>query len=104
MSKPLVVLIPHQLGREGARRRLEAGVGELKARFGDKLAGIDEAWAGDHLDVVVKALGQTIAAGLDVGDDHVKVEVQLPWMLAMIARKAQALIQKEGTLLLDKKR
>lgn len=103
MSKPLVVLVPHQLGREGARRRLEEGVGQLKAKFGDKLAGIDERWAGDRLDVVVRALGQSVAAGLDVAEDHVKVEVQLPWMLAMIAGKAKSLIQKEGRLLLGKK-
>ena len=104
MSKPLVVLIPHQLGREGARRRLVDGVDQLKSKFGDKVTSVDERWVGDHLDVAVKALGQSVAAGLDVEEDHVKVEVQLPWMLAMIAEKAKSYIQKEGTLLLEKKK
>jgi hypothetical protein len=29
--------------------------------------------------------------------------VQLPWLLAMVAEKAKALIQKQGTLMLEKK-
>ncbi len=104
MSKPLVVVIPHQLGRDGARHRLEAGIGSLKAKFGDKVTSIDERWTGDHLDVDVKALGQSVSGGLDVAEDHVRVEVQLPWMLAMIAEKAKGYIEKEGQLLLEKRK
>ena len=103
MSKPLVVTIPHQLGREGARRRLETGLGAIKTKFGDKVTSVDETWTGDRLDVRVGALGQRADATLDVADDHVRVEVQLPWMLAMIAEKAKGFIRKEGQLLLAKK-
>lgn len=103
MSKPLIVEIPHQLGREEARRRLQTGLGQLKTKFGDKFTAIDEAWSGDHLDLSIKAMGQAISAGLDVEGDRVRLEVQLPWMLAMIAEKAKGFIQKEGTLLLGKK-
>ena len=103
MSKPLLIEIPHQLGREEARRRLEAGIGQLKTKFGDKLTAVDEIWAGDHLDVTIKAMGQAITAGLDVENEHVRLEVQLPWMLAMLAEKAKGFIRKEGQLLLEKK-
>ncbi len=103
MSKPLVVVIPHQLGREAARQRLETGVTVLKEKFGDKVSSIDESWTGDHLDVAVTAMGQSVSGGLDVAEDHVRVEVQLPWMLAMIAEKARGMIEKEGQLLLEKK-
>lgn len=104
MSKPLVVVIPHQLGREGARHRLESGFGALKSKFGDKVTSIDETWTGDHLDVVIKAVGQSVSGGLDVAEDHVRVEIQLPWLLAMIAEKAKTLIEKEGQLLLEKRK
>lgn len=103
MSKPLVVTVPHQLGRAEARRRLEEGVTSLKAKFGDKVSSIDERWSGDRLDIDVKALGQSVAAMLEVTEEHVQVEVQLPWMLAMIAEKAKGFIQKEGRVLLEKK-
>jgi putative polyhydroxyalkanoate system protein len=104
MSKPLVVVIPHQLGRAEARRRLETGIGSLKERFGHHVASVSDRWAGDHLDLAVKAMGQGVQAGLDVGEAEVRVEVHLPWMLAMIAEKAKGFIAKEGTLLLEKKK
>lgn len=104
MSKPLVVVIPHQLGREGARKRLESGVASLKEKFGETIASVDERWSGDRLDVSVRAVGQNVTAGLDVGDQEVRVEVQLPWMLALIAEKARGYIEKEGQLLLEKKK
>lgn len=104
MSKPLVVVIPHQLGREAARQRLQAGVETLKQKFGDKVASIDGTWAGDHLNFAIAAMGQGVSGGLDVGDTEVRVEVQLPWLLAMIAEKAKGLIEKEGQLLLEKRK
>ena len=34
MSKPVVVSIPHELGRAEARRRIEEGVGRLTSQIG----------------------------------------------------------------------
>jgi putative polyhydroxyalkanoate system protein len=103
MSKPVVVSIPHQLGKEEARRRLQGGVGRLREQFGDKLGKIEDTWSGDHADFRVSVLGQTVTGALDVMESEVRVEVQLPWILAMVADKAKGLIQKQGTLMLEKK-
>lgn len=104
MVKPLVVVVPHQLGRVEAKRRLATGFGDLKARFADKLTAVDDRWTGDHLDLDIRALGQSIAAAVEVGDADIRVEVRLPWLLAVIAEKAKGLIQQEGSrLLLPKK-
>lgn len=103
MAKPLVVSIPHSLGRVEATRRLQGGVTRLKSQFGDKLAAVDETWSGDRMDFRVGAMGQTIDGHLDVMEDQVRVEVNLPWILAMAAEKAKAFIQKQGTLMLEKK-
>ena len=103
MSKPVVVSIPHQLGKEEARRRLQGGVGRLREQFGDKVGHIEDTWTGDHADFRVSILGQSVAGALDVMEHEVRVEVQLPWMLAMVAEKAKGLIQKQGTLMLEKK-
>lgn len=103
MSKPLLVSIPHQLGRTEAKRRLETGIGQLRHMFGDKLTAIEDTWNGDHLDFNVRAMGQAVSGGLDVADDHVKLEVRLPWLLAVFAEKAKGLIEKQGTLMLEKK-
>jgi hypothetical protein len=103
MSKPLVVSIPHNLGRAEALRRLQGGMGSLKSQFGDKVASINETWAGDRMDFRVGAMGQNVSGHLDVMEDQVRVELQLPWLLAMVAEKAKSFIQKQGTLLLEKK-
>lgn len=104
MTKPLEVVIPHQLGLQEAKRRLKTGFGDLKTRFGDKLTSVDDRWSGDHLDIDVRALGQAIAAGIDVGENQVRVVVELPWLLAMVAEKAKGLIEREGSRLLIEKK
>jgi hypothetical protein len=104
MAKPFVVVIPHQLGRAEARRRLRTGFDELKARYADKVTSVHDTWTEDHLDLDVKALGQAIFAAIDVGDEDVRVEVKLPWLLAMVAEKAKGLISQEGSRLLIEKK
>lgn len=103
MAKPLIVSIPHSLGKEEAIRRLQAGFGQLRTTFGDKIASLEDQWAGDRMDFRVGTLGQTITGHLVVLEDSVHLEVQLPFVLAMIAEKAKGFIQKQGTLMLEKK-
>jgi hypothetical protein len=47
-------------------------------------------------------LGQTTTGTVDVAEDHVRLEVQLPWLLSMLANKAKALVEKQGKLMLEK--
>ncbi len=103
MARPLIVSIPHNLGRAEATRRLQGGMSSVKSQFGDKVASIDETWSGNRMDFRVGAMGQNVSGHLEVMEEHVRVEVQLPWILAMIAEKAKTFIQKQGTLLLEKK-
>lgn len=103
MSKPLTVSVPHQLGREEATRRLQGGMGTLRTQLGDKFAKIEDSWSGDRMDFKVAVMGQSVRGHLVVLDDTVKVEVQLPMILAMLAEKVKPMIQKQGTLMLEKK-
>ena len=102
MSRPLVVSIPHQLGKDEAVRRLKSGFAHARSGFGEKLAVIDEHWSGDHLDFRAGILGQNTTGSVDVFDDHARIEVQLPWMLAMIVEKVRPFIERQGHLMLEK--
>ena len=51
----------------------------------------------------VRALGQAASGHIVVADDHVQLEVTLPWLLQRFAQAAQAAIQKRGNLLLTKR-
>lgn len=103
MSKPVVVTIPHQLGRQGAKNRLTTGLADARTQLSGKFASIEETWTDDRLDFRLVAMGQTVAGRIDVYEDSVRVEVDLPWMLAALANKVTGRIEKQGALMLEKK-
>ncbi|HVG51197.1 MAG TPA: polyhydroxyalkanoic acid system family protein [Xanthobacteraceae bacterium] len=103
MTKPLVVTISHQLGREEAQRRIQNGLAQVKEKYASFVTLDEDAWDGNQLDVRVRAIGQNAAARIDVMDDHLRLEVTLPWLLAKVAEKIVPTIQREGTLLIEKK-
>src|SRR3954467_14801774 len=102
MAAPLVVSIPHRLGREEARRRLQAGLTRAAASV-PVLHVDEERWDGDRMVFRVRALGQAASGYVDVEDDHVRVEVTLPWLLQRFAQAAKGAISQRGTLLLTKR-
>jgi hypothetical protein len=103
MSKPLAVSIPHRLGKDEAVRRLKSGLGNAQSNFGHLFTVQEETWTGDHLQFRISALGQVASGTIDVAEDHVNLEVFLPWLLAKVAEAIQPLIRREGTLMLEKK-
>ena len=103
MNQPLLVSIPHRLGRLEATRRLKTGLGNARANYAQWLTLEEETWNGDTVQFRVRALGQSANAKVDVFDDHVQLEVTLPWLLAKFAEKLVPAIRKEGTLMLEKK-
>jgi hypothetical protein len=103
MSEPLVVTIPHRLGKDEALRRIKDGLGRAKGEFAWLLTLEQETWEGDRLTFVAKALGQRASGTIDVYDAGVRLEVMLPWLLARFAHAAQRVIGQKGTLMLEKK-
>src|ERR1700738_4761451 len=103
MSVPLVVSIPHRLGREEATRRLKAGL--TRAASSIPVLKVDEERGGDDRMIFrVRALGQAASGHLDVADDHVRLEVTLHWLLQRFAQAAQVAIRNRGNLLLAQRR
>ena len=100
MSQPIVVSLPHRLGKAEALRRLQASLNDAQLSGGLFL--FKNQWSGDHLDFRASMLGQTTTGTIDVAEDHVRLEVQLPWLLSMLANKAKALVERQGKLMLEK--
>jgi hypothetical protein len=102
MSAPLVVSIPHRLGRDEAIRRLKTGL--TRAVSSVPILNVDEErWEDNRMIFRVRAMGQAASGHLDVADDHVRVEVTLPWLLQRFAEVAQRAIKNRGNLLLTKR-
>ena len=103
MTGPLIVIIPHSLGKAEASRRLKSGLASVRTAFAGKLSGVEEVWTQDHMEFRIGVFGQAATGTIDVADEHVRLAVELPWVLGLLAGKAKALIQKQGQLMLEKK-
>ena len=103
MSAPLVVVIPHRLGKDEALRRIKEGIARAKGEFAYLLAIDNDIWEGDRLSFGASALGQRATGVLDVYEGAVRLELTLPWLLAKFAHAVQRVVGQRGQLLLEKK-
>ena len=100
MSQPIEVDLPHNLGKDEARRRIANNIHKLESHIPGG-AQVESGWAGDQLNLEVRALGDSVQATIDVEETKVRVRVLLPGMLGMFAGTIQSMLQKKGGLLLE---
>ncbi len=103
MTAPLIVSIPHRLGRAEATRRVKSGLDTVRSKLTQVMTIEEETWTDSELQLRVRALGQPASGTIDIAEDHARLEVMLPWPLAQIAEKVQRAIQSQGTAMLEKK-
>jgi hypothetical protein len=104
MARPVTVTIPHKLGKAEARARVESSVGDFKSKLASMgLGQMQHVWADDRLNFHARMLGQNITGRLDVREDDLRIEVDLPAFLAGLADKIAGKLKKEGRLLIEKK-
>ena len=83
-------------------RRIKPALSKASSSF-PMLVVEEEAWSGDRMTFRVRALGQVAAGTVDVADDHVQLEVTLPWLLHKFAQIVQQTIAGRGRILLEKR-
>ena len=103
MSEPLVVILPHRLGKAEAKARIAGGFARAKGEFSHLIRIDEDTWEGDRLTFAASALGQHAQGTLDVYEAGVRLEVRLPWLLARFAHAVQRVVGQRGQLLLEKK-
>ena len=96
MGKPLTITIPHSLGAAQAKQRIAAGVETLRQPYASQITRADIAWRGDKAELQVGALGQAINARIDVQEDYLRIEVDLPWLLQKLARPLESFLTRTG--------
>src|SRR3954469_10997433 len=102
MSNKIAVDLPHSLGAAEAHRRIAANIGSLERHIPGG-ANVRSQWTGNSLGLTIGAMGQEIVARIDVAESIVHVEVDLPPMLAFFAKPIEALLAREGGVLLEDK-
>lgn len=99
MGTPIAIDIPHTLGKDGVRQRLDGGI----SRITEKIPGggvVQHRWEGDTMHFTVTAMGQSIASTATVFADKVHAVVDLPAFLGLFAGKVKEMIEREAPKLL----
>ncbi|WP_145205838.1 polyhydroxyalkanoic acid system family protein [Sphingobium sp. B2] len=105
MAGPTIIEIPHDLGREEARRRMAIGIGKLASHIPGGAATVTHSWLSqDHLSLTVATMGVEVPCTVHAHETSLHVTVQLPAMVCLMSAPIKAIIQQQGErLLLDKK-
>ena len=100
MAHTVTVDVKHQLGTEEAKRRVQSGIEALQSKLGDKLGHLKIDWAETHADVLLTVMGHDLRGAMDFLPGCVRISLELPWALALIAEKIKGSIaQHTGEML-----
>jgi hypothetical protein len=123
MSRPVTVNIPHNLGKEEAKRRIAQGFGDFQQNHVAGLSGAEkggrsggllgaalrstmsfsQSWNGDRLEFAGGGLGQKVTGRIDCLENSVVMQLDLPEMLAALADRFTGQLQHEGAKMLEHK-
>src|SRR5436305_14676555 len=100
MTQHIDVDLPHNLGKDEARRRIANNIHKLEEHIPGG-AHVQSGWTGDQLNLQVAAMGEAVNASIDVMETKVHLKVMLPGMLGMFAGLVQMTLQQKGGALLE---
>jgi hypothetical protein len=102
MNQPLTVSIPHKLGRQEAKRRLDSGISRVRPELAGLVSTLDYNWDGDDLNFRAVAMWQTITGRIEVLEDAVRIEIDLPWMMRLLGDTILKQVRGRGLAMLEK--
>lgn len=102
-TRTIGVSIPHRLGSEQAKARLQDASEKLRSQFRGQVAQVHEAWNGNHADFKFSAMGQSITGRIDVEESVIRLAIDLPWVLGMLAGKVRSRVEQEARKYLAKR-
>ncbi|MBH5321727.1 polyhydroxyalkanoic acid system family protein [Aurantiacibacter sediminis] len=96
------VAIPHNLGREEVRRRLQANSHKIADNIPGGMAEVTTSWpTQDRLALSVSAIGQVLSGTIDIEDEQVLFEMTLPPALGFLKPIVEGAIADQGPRLLE---
>jgi hypothetical protein len=95
------VAIPHSLGRDEVRRRLQANSHRLADGIPGGMAEVTTSWPSvDRMDMAIAAMGQALVGHIDIGDSQVVLNVDLPPALGFLKPIVESAVRQQGQQLL----
>lgn len=98
------VPIPHNLGKQEVRRRLQTRSHEIAGFIPGGMADVTTSWPDeDRMDLSVRAMGQGIDGRVLIEDSQVVFEIDLPPALSFVEPMVAGSIRQHGQKLLESK-
>ena len=99
--KAVEVRVPHSLGRDEVKRRLDAALARAQDEFGEKIGDLDATWEGDdRLRLLLSVMGMQIDSEVEIQVSELLVRLQIPGMAGLFAgRIKQGIEERLGGLL-----
>lgn len=98
------VAIPHTLGKDEVRNRIEAKVGRMGEKATETLGAmvtVETSWIdADHLKLDVSAMGFAVPSTLEIDETEIVFEVEVPAALGFARGMIENAIREKGTKLL----
>ena len=93
---PLEVRIPHNLGVDGARGKIDAAITRARAQYESQFGPIHANWDQDNqLSVQFSAMGMPFKSQVEVLPEELVIQIELPAMASMFAGKIREGIEQQ---------
>lgn len=96
----LEMRIIHHFYPDEAVDRIKPLLENLRAEYGDKIAGLKEKWDGNTNSFQFSVSGYEVSGTLTVEQSSVKLSGNLPWQAAIFKRKIEAAIRERAAIFL----
>ncbi|ANU07106.1 polyhydroxyalkanoic acid system family protein [Paraurantiacibacter namhicola] len=95
------VAIPHSLDKEIVRQRLRDNSDDIGNAVPGGMADITTSWASeDRMDMAISAMGQTMNGHVQIEDDQILFDIELPLALSFVAPMVEGAIRQQGERLI----
>jgi hypothetical protein len=91
----LTVTVPHALSEDQAVERLKDRFGDLRCRFGDRVADFEEQWDSNTLSYRFTTHGVKVQGTVAAADSNVTVTAELPLLAMPLKRTIENQIRGE---------
>ena len=89
------VNVPHSLGQQEARSRMEHFAERLEQKFQNQVSDLHQSWEDDTLTFRFKSFGILLQGGIHVDENELRVDGDLPFAAVMFRGKIESSIREE---------
>ncbi len=87
--------VPHTLGKEKAKARLEGLLSKVSSVYGDQVSSLEQSWNDATLTFAITTYGFKIEGDLEVREEDVQLDGKLPFAAAMFKGKIEQSLKGE---------